>query len=76
MDGFTLIDGVLSGYGIDACCKVLASADASDSIGIRCEFMVVEAPRNLPDGIYTVSFNRHTAMTRKLDGMWLSEVVR
>ncbi|MGB9146761.1 MAG: hypothetical protein WCC14_13125 [Acidobacteriaceae bacterium] len=53
---------------------MLADKGNADSTDLHCEFMVIEAPRGLPDGIYTVTFDQYAALTQKLDGLWLNDV--
>lgn len=72
MRSVVLIQGLLTGMGREAPCVMLALKDSPSSTSTpvfsRCS--VVEAPPDLPDGLYTVTFNGYTVPARKESGLW------
>jgi hypothetical protein len=61
--------------GRQAICRILADREAGLRTESYSQFMVVETLENLPDGTYCVEFEGYTGYTRKLDGLWLPQVV-
>jgi hypothetical protein len=73
MRSVVLIHGLLSGMGREAVCEMLAMKEPlphnSQTLFSRCS--VIEAPQDLPDGDYTVSFSDYIVSTKKECGLWL-----
>jgi hypothetical protein len=68
-----LAAGVLKGIAREVRCKVLAQRESAESILLYSHFMVVEAPKGLPDGVYDLSFDGCTGKVQKLDGLWVHQ---
>jgi hypothetical protein len=75
MRSVVLIRGLLKGMGREAPCDLLAMKDAASETGpvfySRC--CVIDAPHELPDGVYVVTFSGHVVAARKEGGLWLPE---
>jgi hypothetical protein len=69
-----LLPGRLNGMGRMTECSVLAEKE-SPNARTFCQFMVLEAPADLPDGIYNVSFGGYSEKVQKLDGVWLHRIM-
>lgn len=69
-----ILKGILKGMGREASCAILALKVSLPQLNIfeyvRCD--IHEAPADLPDGQYSVSFDGRTMKVKKLDGNWLS----
>jgi hypothetical protein len=67
-----LIKGILRGMGCVADCELIATGTDSHAkfspFYSRCA--VVQAPDDLPDGYYEVTFNGHSAFLHRLNGTW------
>ena len=73
MRSVVLIRGVLQGMGRESGCEMLAMKDKHAETG-ECSYSrcsVIEAPADLPDGDYTVSFERCTVKVVREGGLWL-----
>lgn len=76
MGSVVLLRGVVSGLGHEVHCAVLAWREAAhDAAHGFSRFKVVEAPRHLPDGSYTVTFSGRAFSTKKEAGWWAMESV-
>lgn len=68
-----MIRGLLEGMGLATRCEMLAMkehpAEADKPLYSRC--CVIDAPADLPDGVYQVTFAGHTVEARKEAGLWL-----
>jgi hypothetical protein len=71
--GVVLLRGAIGGPGAQAECDVLAWKAAAPGAHPYARFKVVDAPRHLPDGSYTVSFDGLSFSTRKTEGWWSME---
>jgi hypothetical protein len=72
MRSVVLIHGLLRGMGREAPCEMIAMRDTSpDRTPAYCRCSVVEAPEDLPDGEYTVSFLGEAVRVRRQGGLWL-----
>jgi hypothetical protein len=75
MGSVVLLRGVISGLGHEVHCAVLAWKAVTHSAQGIARFKVVEAPRHLPDGAYTVTFDGRAFPTSKEAGWWAMESV-
>jgi hypothetical protein len=77
MRSVVLIHGLLRGMEREATCEMLAMKEAESGRGpvlySRCS--VIDAPMDLPDGDYTVSFNGCVVSARKEGGLWMPDEV-
>jgi hypothetical protein len=71
--GSFLVAGVLKDTGREVRCKILAQMEFAESIQVYSQFMVVHAPKGLPDGLYDLSFDGYAGKTQKLDGLWVHQ---
>src|SRR5580704_14915620 len=75
MRSVVLIHGLLRGMESEAACEMLAMKEAESGKGpvlySRCS--VIDAPMDLPDGDYTVSFNGCVVSARKEGGLWMPD---
>jgi hypothetical protein len=75
MRSVVLIHGLLRGMGREVSCEMLAIRDSqsekSPAVYSRCS--VIEAPRDLPDGDYTVMFSGYTVSAKKEGGLWIPD---
>jgi hypothetical protein len=75
MRSVVLIRGLLRGMGREVPCEMLAIRESHSQTGqavySRCS--VIDAPMDLPDGVYTVAFNGYTVSARKEAGLWMPE---
>jgi hypothetical protein len=73
MRSVVLIHGLLTGMGQHEPCEMLAIKEsgsaATEEVFSRCS--VIDAPQELPDGDYRVSFNGHSVSARKEGGLWV-----
>jgi hypothetical protein len=72
MRSVVLIHGLLRGMGREFPCEMLAMKEtvaSEEPVFSRCS--VIEAPIDLPDGLYTVAFDHYVAPARKEAGLWL-----
>ena len=68
-----LIHGMLRGMGRQSECEMLAMKETLPGrrpVYSRCS--VIEAPAELPDGEYTVSFDDGTVKVKRQGGLWLA----
>ena len=75
MRSVVLIHGLLRGMGREAPCEMLAMKETAPETGreIYSRCSVIDAPHDLPDGLYAVSFSGHVVTARKEGGLWLPE---
>ncbi|MGB9031062.1 MAG: hypothetical protein WCC27_13155 [Acidobacteriaceae bacterium] len=75
MRSVVLIHGLLKGMGREALCDMLAMKDATPETDrpVYSQCCVIDAPLDLPDGIYAVAFNGSAVAARKEGGLWLPE---
>lgn len=75
MRSVVLIHGVLRGMGQEAGCDMVALCDTQPDRRrpVYSRWSVLDAPRNLPDGCYSVIFEGHTIPVRREGGLWLAE---
>jgi hypothetical protein len=70
-----LIHGLLRGMGREELCEMLAMKESPSSAGpanfFRCS--VIDAPHDLPDGTYSVSFSGYVVFARKEGGLWIPD---
>ncbi|MGD0366779.1 MAG: hypothetical protein ABSA94_04940 [Acidobacteriaceae bacterium] len=75
MRSVVLIHGLLKGMGRETPCEMLAmrepASETSPAVYSRC--CVIDAPLDLPDGIYAVTFGGSVVAARKEAGLWLPE---
>ena len=75
MRSVVLIHGLLRGMGHEEPCEMLAMKETQPENGApffsRCS--VIEAPQDLPNGVYTVSFGNYLVPARKDSGLWIPE---
>jgi len=72
MRSVILIHGLLRGMGREAPCEMLAmkeTAGSGPAVYSRCS--VIDAPPELPDGLYAVTFDCGVVAARKDAGLWL-----
>jgi len=68
-----LLDGKLSGMGYQVPCRLRAMKVSLPLLRVW-EYVgcsVVQAPGELPDGLYDATFDGRTMQLKKLDGDWL-----
>ncbi len=81
MGKVVLIRGELCGMERQTRCQVLARKHSIES-GLRgpgySEGFVLNAPEDLPDGVYTVTFDGHSLGAVRHHGIWLTttDIVR
>jgi|HubBroStandDraft_1064217.scaffolds.fasta_scaffold119300_2 hypothetical protein len=75
MRSVVLIRGLLKGMGRETPCDMLAMKDARSVTGpiAYSQCCVIDAPMDLPDGVYVVTFNGLVVAARKEGGLWLPE---
>ena len=75
MRSVVLIRGLLKGMGREVPCDMLALKDATSETGLAVysKCCVIDAPMDLPDGIYAVTFSGQVAAARREGGLWLPE---
>ena len=73
MGSVVLLPGIITGLGRNADCEVLAWKAADRPADAFSQFKIVTAPRHLPDGSYTVTFNGQAFSTTKEQGWWTME---
>lgn len=77
MRSVVLIHGLLIGMGYEVPCEMLAlreSQSGSRQVAYsRCS--VIDAPSQLPDGGYTVTFGGYVVAARKQAGLWVPDEV-
>jgi hypothetical protein len=75
MRSVVLIHGLLQGNGRQESCEMLAMRDVSAASGpvvySRCS--VIDAPQDIPDGDYTVTFDGYIVPARKQSGLWIPD---
>lgn len=75
MRSVVMIHGWLQGMEREAPCEMLAMKEAESEKGpvtfSRCS--VIDAPMDLPDGDYKVSFNGCVVSARKDGGLWMPD---
>lgn len=75
MRSVVLIRGSLIGMGYEVPCEMLAMRDSQAPSGkaaySRCS--VIDAPPQLPDGEYTVTFHGYIVPARKEAGLWVPD---
>lgn len=71
MSDETRLDGMLRGMRREVKCTVLVWKEASSTGRLYTRGKITDAPADLPDGSYTLSFGEHTFVTRKWEGHWL-----
>jgi hypothetical protein len=75
MRSVVLIHGWLQGNGRQEPCEMLAMRDVpavpGPAVFSRCS--VMEAPLDLPDGDYTVTFEGYIVPARKEAGLWIPD---
>jgi len=73
MRSVVLIQGLLRGMGREALCELLAMKESQPETGAnlytRCS--VIDAPWDLPDGDYTVTFFDCIVSARREGGLWV-----
>jgi hypothetical protein len=73
MRSVVLIRALLKGMGHETPCEMLAmresTAGSPQVIFSRCS--VIDAPQELPDGDYAVSFDDYSVPARKEGGLWM-----
>lgn len=73
MRSIVKVHGLLRGMGREAECDMLAIRETCPGrlpAYLRCS--VMEAPPELPDGEYSVSFGAQMVPVKKLGGLWLA----
>lgn len=75
MRSVVLIQGLLRGMGREAPCEMLAirESQSGKNLPVYTCCSVIEAPIDLPDGDYTVTFNAWSVSARKEAGLWVPE---
>lgn len=75
MRSVVLIHGWLQGNGRQQPCEMLALRDVpavpGPAVYSRCS--VIDAPLDLPDGDYTVTFDSYIVPARKQAGLWVPD---
>jgi len=75
MRSVVLVHGLLHGLGYEARCEMLAMRESASREGSstysRCS--VIDAPMDLPDGDYTVTFGGYSVLARKQAGLWVPD---
>ena len=75
MRSVVMIRGMLRGMEREAPCEMLAMKEAESGKGpvifSRCS--VIDAPIDIPDGDYVVSFNGCVVSARKEAGLWIPD---
>jgi hypothetical protein len=74
MRSVVLIYGVLRGMGYEADCEMVAIKNAHPDRRppTYTRWSVIDAPSDLPDGDYTVSFDDRSVAVRREGGLWLA----
>lgn len=65
--------GRLTGMGRSAACELLAWRTPLDSTERYTRFRVIEAPEDLPDGVYLVEFDGRCCFAAREAGHWKIE---
>jgi hypothetical protein len=75
MRSVVLIQGLLRGMGRETPCEMLAirESQSGKNLPVYTRCSVIEAPIDLPDGDYTVTFNVYSVSARKEAGLWIPE---
>jgi hypothetical protein len=75
MRSVVLIHGLLQGMGREEPCEMLAMKESRTETGavVFSQCSVIDAPHDLPNGIYTVSFGGYVVPARKESGLWIPE---
>jgi hypothetical protein len=75
MRSVVLIHGVLRGMGHEAGCDMVAIKESQpdDRSPVYSRWSVLDAPRDLPDGRYTVLCEDRAIPVRREGGLWLAE---
>lgn len=75
MRSVVLIHGLLRGMGREESCEMLAIKESDRGGGqpIYSRCGVIDAPPDLPDGDYTVSFNGYAVPAKREGGLWIPE---
>jgi hypothetical protein len=70
-----LIYGVLRGMGFEADCEMVAikNTHPDNHRPVYTRWSVLDAPRDLPDGRYTVFFDDNAIPVRREGGLWLAD---
>jgi hypothetical protein len=73
---FVEIPARLAGMDRQAMCGVFAQKVSLPGTELYnyARAVVVDAPANLPDGIYSVTFDERTFKVQRLDGEWIALV--
>jgi len=73
MRSVVLIHGSLTGMGHQAPCEMLAMKESTPGTSqlVFSHCSVIDAPLELPDGDYTVSFNEYVVSAKKEGGLWM-----
>jgi hypothetical protein len=75
MRSVVLIYGVLRGMGCEVGCEMVAIRDKPPGSPrpLYSSWSILDAPRDLPDGRYIVSFEDCMVPVRREGGLWLAE---
>ncbi len=65
------VEGTLRGMRAEARCTILAWKESSSTGRLFTRGKIAEAPSDLPDGTYMLTFGEHSIWTRKWEGHWL-----
>jgi hypothetical protein len=75
MRSVVLIHGLLQGMGREEPCEMLAIKESRNETSaiVFSQCSVIDAPQDLPNGVYTVSFGGYIVPARKESGLWIPE---
>jgi hypothetical protein len=75
MRSVVLIHGLLRGMGREEPCEMLAMKEWQPQKGpaVYSRWSVIDAPLDLPDGNYTVTFSGFIVSTKKEGGLWIPD---
>jgi hypothetical protein len=65
------VRGILRGMNCTADCALLMWKEFSTTGRVFTRCRIVDDPKGLPDGPYTLSFAGHEVQTRKFEGNWM-----
>jgi hypothetical protein len=73
----SVVSGELKGMGWQVRCEIMAWKAVDESPhSYFSQFRVIDAPPDIPDGVYEVIFEGHTLLTEKRGGFWTMESLR
>jgi hypothetical protein len=71
----TIMNGILKGMGREEVCRVsgVKVSMPGTTVSHFAKLQITNAPNDLPEGHYEVTFNGQTDKVRKTNGFWLAD---